>query len=130
MYHEEADRMSKKRGKRQKKVTDLDALEQINLHAAGIDIGAEEVYVAVPKGRDAESVRSFLTITADLQQVADWIAPAATRSSSWNPQVFSGSPCTKSWKSRGFEIYLVNARHITVIMLTTFNHFPLSPKSH
>jgi len=36
--------MSKKRGKRQEKVKDIDALEQINLNAAGIDIGAEELY--------------------------------------------------------------------------------------
>jgi len=26
----------------------VNALEQINRHAAGIDIGAEEIYVAVP----------------------------------------------------------------------------------
>ncbi len=66
--------MDKRRSKRRNKVNDLDALEQINLNAAGIDIGAEEVFVAVPKGRDEESVRSFLTFTADLQLLADWLA--------------------------------------------------------
>jgi len=66
--------MGRKRGKRQKKVRDLDALEQINLNGSGIDIGAVEVYIAVPKGRYDESVRSFLTFTADIQQLADWLA--------------------------------------------------------
>ena len=39
--------------------SDFDALQQINLSAAGVDIGAEELYVAVPIGRDDESVRAF-----------------------------------------------------------------------
>jgi hypothetical protein len=32
------------------KTKDLEALEQINLNAAGLDIGDQEIYVAVPKG--------------------------------------------------------------------------------
>jgi len=53
--------MKKDKSKAQK-VIEVDALGQINENAAGIDIGAEEFYVAVPKGRDAESVRSFSNI--------------------------------------------------------------------
>ena len=34
------------------KVKELAALEQINLHAAGVDIGAAEIHAAVPPGRD------------------------------------------------------------------------------
>ena len=34
--------------------------------AAGIDIGATEIYVAVPPDRDRDSVRSFETFTPDL----------------------------------------------------------------
>ncbi len=56
-----------------KKVIELDALEQINLDAAGIDIGAESIYVAVPPGRDTESVKEFPTFTADLQRTAEWL---------------------------------------------------------
>jgi hypothetical protein len=48
--------MSKqKKPKRQ----DLDGnLCQINLNAAGIDIGADRHWVSVPVGRDSENVRS------------------------------------------------------------------------
>ena len=34
--------------------------------AAGIDIGATEIFVAVPADRAAENVRSFPTFTQDL----------------------------------------------------------------
>jgi hypothetical protein len=53
----------------------LSQLEQINLNAAGIDIGAEEHYVAVPQGRDpeGEDVRHFNTFTVDLLSLADWL---------------------------------------------------------
>jgi hypothetical protein len=41
--------------------------------AAGVDIGAEEIFVAVPAERDADPVRSFGTFTRDLCEVADWL---------------------------------------------------------
>ena len=34
----------------------MDVLEQINLNAAGLDIGDEQIYVAIPEGRQQESV--------------------------------------------------------------------------
>ena len=104
--------MSKKRGQRQKKAIDIDALEQINLNAAGIDIGAEEIYVAVPKGRDAESVRSFLAFTADLQQLANWLAACEIETVAMESTGVYWVPLYEILESRGFEVYLVNARHI------------------
>jgi len=43
-------------------------------NAGGIDIGATEIFVAVPADRDTESVRSFPTFTQDLHALADWAA--------------------------------------------------------
>jgi len=45
----------------------------LNPDAAGIDIGATEIYVAVPPGRDGEPVRSFQTFTADLRPLCQWL---------------------------------------------------------
>ena len=42
-------------------------------NAAGIDIGAREIFVAVPPGRDANPVRVCATFTEDLHQLADWL---------------------------------------------------------
>ena len=46
--------------KRKKRVHDLPVLHP---NAAEIDVGANEVFVAVPADRDPEPVRSFLTFT-------------------------------------------------------------------
>ena len=41
--------------------------------AAGIDIGAREIYVAVPADRDDHPVRKCKTFTSDLHQMAEWL---------------------------------------------------------
>ena len=38
-------------------------------NAAGIDVGAREMYVAVPPDRDSNPVRVFDTFTGDLTQI-------------------------------------------------------------
>jgi hypothetical protein len=48
----------------------VNALEQINAHAAGVDIGAGEIYVADPPEQDRESVRSFPTFTVYVKSTA------------------------------------------------------------
>lgn len=67
----------KGRNQQVQKIVDLDSLAQINLNAAGLDIGAEEIYACVPQGRDSASVRCFQTFTADLQRLADWFHPVS-----------------------------------------------------
>ena len=47
-------------------------LAAANLHAAGIDIGAEAHVVAVPPRDDPQPVRGFGACTADLEALAAW----------------------------------------------------------
>jgi hypothetical protein len=42
-------------------------------NAAGIDIGAREIYVAVPADRDDHPIRKCGTFTGDLHQMAEWL---------------------------------------------------------
>jgi hypothetical protein len=42
-------------------------------NAAGIDVGAREMFVAVPPGRDKNPVRVFAPFTEDLERLADWL---------------------------------------------------------
>jgi hypothetical protein len=49
------------------------ALEQINLNAAGIDLGSGEHWVCVPKDRAEKNVRRFGCFTPDLIAMADWL---------------------------------------------------------
>lgn len=50
--------MVKKKSRKQR--VRYDSLEQINLHAAGLDIGDAEIWAAVPQDRDEQAVRCFI----------------------------------------------------------------------
>src|SRR5438445_1062992 len=63
--------MSRKR--RSSKKTGTPVLHSLNPNAAGVDIGATEIYIAVPADRDAQPVRHFSTFTEDLHAAADWL---------------------------------------------------------
>ena len=54
-------------------------LPVVHAEAAGIDIGAEEVFVAVSPDRATEPVRSFSTFTRDLHDMADWLQSCGVR---------------------------------------------------
>ena len=41
--------------------------------AAGCDIGAREIFVAVPAGREENPVRKCGTFTGDLHEMAEWL---------------------------------------------------------
>lgn len=99
--------------KRQTKVkVQVNALEQINLHAAGIDVGAEEVYVAVPPDRDSESVCSFPTFTADLRRLAEWLKACQIETVAMEATGVYWIPIYEILEAEGFEVCLVNARHL------------------
>jgi transposase len=101
-----------KKKKQRTEVTELDALEQINLNAAGVDIGAEEIFVAVPKGRDEESVRVFPTFTSDLRRIADWLEACGVETVAMESTGVYWIPLYEILEARGFEVNLVNARHV------------------
>ena len=65
--------MSEVKKRRQKQKKSAAELPVLNPAAAGIDIGATEIYVAVRPDRDSEPVRSFSTFTEDLHRLADWL---------------------------------------------------------
>jgi hypothetical protein len=72
----ETDEMAEQPGKRKSSAAKADATEglpPLNLHAAGIDVGSAEHYVAVPPDRDAEPVRKFGSFIADLYRMARWL---------------------------------------------------------
>ncbi|MGE5223167.1 MAG: IS110 family transposase [Omnitrophica WOR_2 bacterium] len=90
----------------------VNALEQINPNAAGIDVGGEEVFVAVPPERDEESVRSFGTFTADLYRLADWLSACHIETVAMEATGVYWIPLFEVLEERGFRVYLVNARHL------------------
>jgi len=102
------DRMPRKRINKNRKV----ALPVLNLDASGIDIGATEIYVAVPADRDPESVRMLATFTQDLNQLADWLQQCKIRTVAMESTGVYWIPLMQILESRGMEVYLVNAKHV------------------
>jgi transposase len=99
--------------KRQMKMkVQVNALEQINPHAAGIDIGAEEIYVAVPPDQDTQSVRSFPTFTVDLRRLAEWLKACHIETVAMEATGVYWIPLYELLEEEGFEVCLVNARHL------------------
>lgn len=87
-------------------------LEQVNLYAAGIDIGAEKHFVAVPDGLDDDPVRSFSGFTVDLNRMADWLVSIGIQTVAMEATGVYWIPVYDILEARGLEVLLVNARHV------------------
>ncbi len=85
-------------------------LQAVRLHAAGIDVGAAEHWVAVPEGADPERVRRFGACTADLEALADWLAACGVTSVALESTGVFWIPLFELLERRGFEVLLVDAR--------------------
>jgi len=113
---EDAMSYSKKQKRKNKKHRKVDTshLEQLNINAAGIDIGAEFHYVAVPNGRDPEGqdVRHFATFTADLHQLADWLRQCNIDTVAMESTGIYWIPVFEILDSQGFDVHLVNPRNV------------------
>src|SRR5437867_8006758 len=95
---------------RRKKV-DWKALEIVHPHAAGIDIGGREHWVAISRERDEDPVRRFDCFTADLEQMAKWLVEKGVRSVAMQSKAVYWMPVYEVLEQSGLEVYLVNARH-------------------
>jgi transposase len=90
----------------------LDVLAQVNLNTAGLDIGDNEIYAAVPEGRDASSVRAFPTFTVNLHALADWLEACGVTSVVMESTGIYWIPIYEILEARGLQVLVVNARHL------------------
>ncbi|MDQ4078267.1 MAG: IS110 family transposase [Chloroflexota bacterium] len=90
----------------------VDCLQQLNLHAAGVDVGAAEIWVAVPAGRSAEAVRVFGTFTMDLQAIADWLEACGVETVAMESTGIYWIPLYEILEARGLAVQLVNAKQV------------------
>jgi transposase len=87
-------------------------LDRLNPNVAGIDGGAAEHFVAVPPDRDATPVQSFTTFTSDLHRLAEWLTACRVTSVAMEATGVYWIPIYEILEARGFEVLLVNARHL------------------
>jgi len=86
-------------------------LPTLHPHAAGIDIGAREIFVAVPPGSDPRPVRSFPTFTADLHALRDWLRTCGVTTVAMESTGVYWIPLFQILEAAGIAVCLVNARH-------------------
>ena len=92
--------------------TTSSALDRLNLHAAGIDIGAESHWIAVPEDSSETPVREFRAFTGDLLTLADWLTACGITTVAMESTGVYWIPLFEILEERGFEVILVDARHV------------------
>ena len=100
------------RRRKSKKKTGVPMLSYLNLNAAGVDIGATEIYIAVPGDRDPQPVRCFSTFTEDLHAAADWLKACHIETVAMESTGVYWIPLFQILEARGFQVFLVNAHHV------------------
>lgn len=86
-------------------------LEVVHPSAAGIDIGSQSHYVAVPADRDPQPVRVFGCTTPDLEQMVQWLKSChITTVAMESTGVYWVCPA-QVLEEAGIDVYLVDARH-------------------
>ena len=89
-------------------------LDTVNLDAAGIDIGAESIVAAVPKGRtpEGEHVRTFQSFVCSLRELANWLKACGVCTVAMESTGVYWIPLYELLEDEGFEVYLVDARKV------------------
>jgi transposase len=81
-------------------------------NAAGIDLGATEIWAAVPPERCQLSIRRFGAFTQDLKALVAWLVDCGIGSVAMEATGVYWIPLYQLLSDAKVEIYLVNARHV------------------
>ena len=77
-----------------------------------MDVGAEAVFAAVREDRASPAIRNFPTFTSDLHALADWLKECQVTTVAMESTGVYWIPVFQILEARGFEVVLVNARHV------------------
>ena len=108
-WHEEG---CHRKGRKKTKPEMLSSAPVLERNAAGVDVGATEIYVAVPAERDPQAVRRFATFSEDLRAAADWLQQCGIETVAMESTGVYWIPFFQLLEQRGLKVCLVNARHV------------------
>jgi len=114
----------KSRSPAQGEVRSTEGLPVVNPHAAGADIGAQEIYVCIPGPDQTQIVRPFGTYTADLHAIADWLVENGIQTIAMESTGVYWIPLFEVLEGRGIHCCLISgnlarrlpARHKTDVL--------------
>lgn len=88
----------KSRKRKGKQKTGAPLLLCRNPNVAGVDIGATEIYIAVPADRDPQAVRWFAKFTEDLHAAANRLKACNIETVAMESTGVYWIPCFRSWR--------------------------------
>jgi transposase len=94
------------------KIKSLDELTIVHPHAAGLDIGAREIWACVPASHIPENVRVFGTFTIELHTLAEWLSACRVETVAVESTGVYWIPVFELLEARGLTVYLVNSGHL------------------
>ena len=101
---------NKKRHANKKNARRQEKFDVVHPKAAGIDIGSQEHYVAVPADQGSQTVQCFGCYTADLRRMAGWLRDCDIKTIAMESTGVYWIPVYEYLEREGFEVLLVDAR--------------------
>jgi len=105
-------RRSRRAGSRRRPELSAAARPLVEPHAAGIDVGARQMYVAIPPDHDEEPVRVFATFTQDLEALADWLVERGITTVAMESTGVYWIPLYQILEDHGLRVCLTSARQM------------------
>ena len=91
------------------------SLPVVHPHAAGIDVGASELYVCVPEDAvspEESPVRRFGVFTGELDKLVEWLQSCGVKTVAMESTGVYWIPPYQKLEAGGLEVVLANARHL------------------
>ena len=96
-----------------KRKTRVQVIHTVVRHdAAGVDVGAREIYAAISPTLCPEPVRSFPTFTDDLRLLVEWLRSFGVKTVAMEATSVYWIPLAELLEEAGIEVCLVNPRHV------------------
>jgi transposase len=86
----------------------MSKLEQLHQNAAGIDIGSEKIFVAMPDGK----VTSYLTFTQPMQEAVNFLKQQGIQTVAMESTGVYGVVLFEMLEAATIEVFLVNPAHL------------------
>ncbi len=98
--------------RREKAKQDPGRAARVSTRRRGCDIGAREIFVAVPPDRDENPVRKCGTFTWQLNAMAEWMASCGIKTVAMESTGVYWIPVYDVFEKHGLQVQLVNPRNM------------------